>query len=121
MKANVKVIGYGLLVIGMLLVGMPAMAQQEQWQSTSSMQTSGSTYSSQVSAVGATAAPSEATTTSASYSPGRPGQPRRSIEYNQEFDDNDTGSPIGDAVLPLMLMAMAFCGVVYYRRKKALS
>ena len=29
--------------------------------------------------------------------------------------------PIGDAVLPLMLMAIAFCGVVYLRRKKALK
>ena len=29
--------------------------------------------------------------------------------------------PIGDAVLPLMIMALAFCGVVYLRRRKALN
>ena len=29
--------------------------------------------------------------------------------------------PIGDAAVPMMLMAVAFCGVTYYRRKKALK
>lgn len=31
---------------------------------------------------------------------------------------NEPGTPIGDAILPLMVMALAFCGVVYLRRKK---
>ena len=34
-------------------------------------------------------------------------------ETTNPFED-----PIGDAMLPLMLMALAFCGVVYLRRKK---
>ena len=30
----------------------------------------------------------------------------------------EPGLPIGDVLLPLMVMALAFCGVVYLRRKK---
>jgi len=106
-----------MIIMAVALIALPTMAQQEQWQ-TSTMQTSGSAYSSQVTPVGATSAPSEATTTSANYAPSRPGQPRKSIEYNEEFDDNDEGSPIGDAVLPLMLMAFAFVGYTAIKRKR---
>ena len=115
-----------IMVLGALMAYLvPAQAQrnQDQWQ-TSTMQTSGSAYSSQVTAVGATAVPSEATTTDANYAPGRPGQPRRSIDTNNEWeDDGDQGSPIGDAVLPLMLMAMAYAvysvARVYKRKRRA--
>ena len=36
-------------------------------------------------------------------------------------DPNDPGDtvPLGDAVLPLLLCAFAFCGVVYMRKRKA--
>ena len=103
------------------LIALPTMAQQQEWKSTSVMQTSGSNYAPQINAVGATSVNDMATTT-ASYSPAKaPGGPHKSIEYNQEFDDNDEGSPIGDAVLPMLLMAMLFAGVVYTRRRKALS
>ena len=115
-----------MIIMGVALIALPTMAQQEQWQ-TSTMQTSGSAYSSQVTAVGATAAPSEATTTS-SYAPGRPGNIRRTEVNIGDFDgtgDPDAGqssqSPIGDAVLPLTLMALAFCGVIYFRRRKAMK
>ena len=69
-----------------------------------------------------------------SYSPAQtPGGPRRGYDANGNWvpDSEDFGGgaetgeseqfPIGDAVLPLMLMAMLFAGVVYYRRKKALN
>lgn len=100
---------------------LPAMAQQqqEQWQ-TSTMQTSGSAYSSQVTSVGASSVPSEATTT-ANYAPGRPGVVRTTgTPPTPTNDPNDPGNvPIGDAVLPLMLFAAGFAGVIYVRRRKA--
>ena len=34
---------------------------------------------------------------------------------------NEPGTPIGDAAVPMMLMAMLFAGVIYTRRKKALK
>jgi hypothetical protein len=34
-------------------------------------------------------------------------------ETTDPFED-----PLGDAILPLLMMALAFCGVVYLRRKK---
>jgi len=38
---------------------------------------------------------------------------------NPTIDPNDTGNtPVGDAVLPLLLMAAAFGGVIYLRRRK---
>ena len=99
---------------------LPTMAQSAQEWQTSTMQTSGSAYSSQVTAVGAASAASEATTTE-SYSPGRPGSIKRG--YGDLFDTGaDTGqsteSPIGDALLPLLLFAAAFIGVIYLRRKR---
>lgn len=112
---NVKVIGYGLWVIGMLLVSMPTMAQE--WESTSSMQGSGSAYSAQVTAVGATSAADMGTTTTANYSPGRPGQIRKGFDTGG--DTQPGPSPIGDAVLPLAFMALAFAGVIYFRKRRA--
>ena len=52
----------------------------------------------------------------AQNSAGRPGQIRRGFDIG-----GDTGqgpSPIGDAVLPLMLCALVFCGVIALRRKR---
>ena len=116
MKTNVKVIGYGLWVIGMLLVGMPTMAQD--WQSTSAMQGTGSNYSSQVTEVGATGVSDMATTTE-SYSPAKaPSGPRREFGKPGETGQSDE-FPIGDAVLPMLLCAAVFCGVIAIRRKRA--
>jgi len=119
---KVKLI-YGLMVMGMLLVGMPVIAQQQEWKSTSSMAGAGSAYSTQVTAVGATSVQSMATTTE-SYSPAKgPNRAKKEGEddwgYNQNggYHDEDN-SPLGDAILPLSLMAVAFCGVVYLRRRK---
>ena len=115
---NVKVIGYGLLVIGMLLVGMPTMAQQQEWQSTSTMQGTGSAYAPQVMEVGAMTVPTIATTTE-SYSPAKaPSGPRRGFDVGGESGRSDE-FPIGDAVLPMMLMSLAFAGVIYFRKRHA--
>ena len=127
MKKNIKVIGYMLWVMVALLVSAPAMAQSFsqqdpntiQFQSTSTLQTSGSTYSSNPTLNEDGTAPS-------------PTGPRRAPKPINDDDDweyrmDDIGggisTPIGDAVLPLMLMAMAYA--VYsvarvYRRKRRL-
>ena len=57
-----------MIIISAALIALPTMAQD--WQSTSSMQTSGSAYTPQVTAVGATDVSSMATTTE-SYSPAK--------------------------------------------------
>lgn len=121
MKKNIKIMGYGLWVMVALLVSAPTMAQNYEaqqptatFQSTSTFTGSGSTYSSDIQEVGAKA-------------PGHPGQIRRdgpgglpSVDPSQKTDDPTTPQygPIGDAVLPLLLMAMGFAGVIALRRKR---
>ena len=107
------------------LLPLTALAQQQEWQSTSTMQGAGSAYSSQVTAVGAASVGSMATTTSSSAS-ARVSRPRRNNtggDFNETDDPNkgnaDEGSPVGDAVLPLMLMAVAFCGAIAIRKKRS--
>ena len=120
-----------IMVLGALMACLiPAVCSAQtaqEWQSTSTIQGSGSTYAPQVTAVGATAAPQQATTTTGTYSPAKaPSGPRRAeinLNNNDFLDGTDTNqsdqSPLGDAVLPLMLMAMSFCGIIYLRRQKA--
>lgn len=109
-----------MIIMAVALVALPTMAQQQEWQSTSAMQTSGSNYAPQVNAIGAESAQPMATTTT-SYSPAKaPSGPRKGFDHGGETGQS-TESPIGDAMLPLMLMAMLFAGVVYTRRKKALN
>lgn len=108
-----------MIIMAVALVALPTMAQQQEWKSTSAMQTSGSIYSSQVTAVGATGVSSIATTTE-SYSPAK--GPHRmkmgDFDDSSEGGEGDEGSPIGDAVLPLILMALAFGGFIAIRRRK---
>lgn len=59
---------------------------------------------------------------SESSSPARVSGPRKN-NYNDLFDQGaDSGqsdqSPVGDAVLPLLLMAFAFGGAIYLRRRQ---
>lgn len=97
-----------MMIMGVALMALPVMAQQQEWRSTSAMQTSGSAYTPQVTEVGATAVAGSATTTE-SYSPAKaPNGPRRTIEDDKDPGQLDEGSPLGDAVLPLMLCACAF-------------
>lgn len=107
-----------MIIMAAALIALPTMAQD--WQSTSAMQGTGSTYSPQVTAVGATDANSFATTTTESYSPAKtPSGPRKNF-----IDPNNPGNqsnefPIGDTLLPLLLMSLAFCGYLYLRRKRS--
>ena len=111
-----------MIIMAAALVALPTMAQQQEWKSTSSMiQNEGSVYSSQVTPVGSTAVPAMATTTE-SYSPAQTTSgPRRSFDTNGNPEPGKTGdesSPIGSSVLPLMVMAVLFAGVVFMRRKR---
>lgn len=109
------------MVLGALMAYLlPATAQNAQeWQSTSTMRGTGSAYSSQVTEVGAVTVTGTATTTE-SYSPAKITGKRRSFGDNQDGGQTgDPNSPIGDALLPLMLMAAAFGGLIYLRRRKA--
>ena len=106
-----------MILMAVALIALPTMAQQQEWQSTSAMQTSGSNYTPQVNAIGAEGAYQMATTTTTdTYSPAGP---RRVIGDNQDpGHTEDESSPIGDAMLPLMLCALAFGGVVAFRRRR---
>jgi hypothetical protein len=59
-----------------------------------------------------------------SHAPGRPRRVGENDGFEEEDPDPETPAnpfPIGDAVLPLMLMAVLFAGIMYYRRRKTLN
>ena len=81
--------------------------------------TTGAAYSGTVYEPFSNTTPSEQTVVGASYSPAKaPGGPRKGFDTGGETGQSEE-YPIGDAVLPWMLMAVAFCGVVYLRRRKS--
>lgn len=110
-------------IVTMIMVAafvLPTMAQD--WQSTSTMQGTGSSYSPQVTAVGATGVTDMATTTE-SYSPAKaPGSgPKKvgGLPGKPDKEDGDEGNqPLGDAVLPLMLLLGVYCSILVIRRNK---
>lgn len=102
-----------MIIVAAALVALPATAQTAQeWQSTSVMQGTGSNLAPQVTAVGATGVGEMAITTTENYSPAKApaSRPHKAPPINPD--------PLGDAVLPMLLMAMLFAGVVYTRRKR---
>ena len=99
-----------MILMAVALVALPVIAQQQEWQSTSSMQTSGSTYTPQVTAVGAEAPAAQSPVGVA------PSGPRKMPDLPKPEGQDNT--PIGDAVLPLTLMALVYALVVYFRRRK---
>lgn len=106
---------FNILMIGILLTCLlPWAAYAQEWQSTSTMRTSGSTYAPHITAVGAQTA-YDMTTTTANYSPAS-GGPYKAPPISPRSGDNPI--PLGDAVLPLLLMALAFMGITYLRRKR---
>ena len=108
-----------MMIMAVALMALPTMAQQPDWKSTSTMQGTGSAYVPQMTAVGATDVNSMATTTE-SYSPAKaPSGPRRGFIDPSNPGNQSNESPIGDAVLPLSLMALAFAGVIYFRKRHA--
>ena len=107
-----------LFIIALLsVVTVLAHAQQQEWQSTSAMRGAGSAYSPQVTAVGATSVSNSATTTESNY-PGLPGG--RVVHGFDTGGDTPPGpSPVGDAVLPLMALGLAYA--VYRRKRRAVN
>ena len=98
------------------VVTLAVRAQQQEWQSTSTMRGAGSAYSPQVTAVGATAITSTATTTE-SYSPaGAHGNPKTFITPDDPGNQS-SDNPIGDAVLPMMLFAGIAIMVIAVRKR----
>ena len=92
------------------------------FQSTSTMMGSGSSYS---------ANPTLNSDGTASYdgaSASAPSSGPRKAKKEGEWGDTELGgtptepgTPLGDAVLPLLLCALAFCGVIYLRRRKTVK
>lgn len=122
-KKNVKVIGCGVLVIGMLFASMPTMAQfteperpQATFQSTSTMTPTGSQYSSNPSlnADGTASSPTATTPGPRKAKMGGTGLP----SVTEEMGTGQGNTPVGDAVLPFTLLSMVAAGVVYLRRRK---
>ena len=106
-----------MIIMAVALYALPTMAQQQEWQSTSTMPGAGN-YTAPVTAVGATSAASAATTTE-SYSPAKaPGGPRRLPGDLSNPGDQSGESPVGDAVLPLLLMSLAFGAYIAIKRRK---
>lgn len=106
----------GVLIV--CLLPLVAFAQQD-WRSTSTMTGSGSAYMPEVTAVGSAEASEMATTTTAGSPAKAPGGPRRGFIDPSNPGPQSDDNPIGDAVLPLALMALTFAGVVYFRKRKA--
>ena len=113
-----------IMVLGALIAYLvPAQAQTfqnpnaQQNQNQQMVQT-GARYTGTVYEPFSESVPSEQSAVGASYSPGRPGHIRTDIGSNQDGGEGSNDSPIGDAVLPLLLMAVAFGGVIALRRKR---
>lgn len=112
-----------MIIMAVALVALPTMAEIEGWRSTSVLQGASGTYQAPITEVGAVGVQEMATTTD-DYSPAQAPGARRMGESGRNPGDVSTGStqsPIGDAVLPLTLMALAFCVVIYFRRRKAMK
>ena len=108
-----------MIIMAVALIALPTMAQD--WQSTSTLQGSGSSYSPQVTGVGATGVENLATTTE-SYSPAKaPSGPRRLPGDLSNPGSQSSEFPLGDAVLPMLAFALMFCGYVAVRRKRAVN
>ena len=107
-----------MIIMAVALIALPAMAQQQEWQSTSAMQGSGSSYSSQVTAVGASEVSDMGTTTTSAPNNG----PRRAKKDGegdfgpgQDGGYQDPNFPIGDA-WPLALFAVLFAAYIAVRK-----
>lgn len=113
-----------LMFVWVALMALPALAQTfgtqqaEQpnavFQSTSTMMGSGSTYS---------ANPTLNSDGTASYNGAAASGPRKAkkdVDFEGEKPNSPQDpSPLGDAVLPLLLMSLAFGMFVYFRRKRS--
>ena len=62
--------------------------------------------------------PSDQTEVGAEQSGAHKGRIRTSLGGHTDPGEKDPASPIGDAVLPLLALALAFGAVTYFRRKR---
>lgn len=115
---------FALLIVACDGMGMNAQtfaepADNNAIQSHQIMST-GSNYNGTVYAPFDNTVPSEQSTVGASYSPAKaPGGPRRMEGFDTAADYGRADeSPLGDGLLPLLMMAATFCGVIAFRRKK---
>ena len=92
----------------------PSMTMQS--VNTSGYMVSGSMYSSNVYEVGSTSP-----TSSSPGSPIRKAPPGVGGESDDYDPDNPQFAPIGDAVEPMLLMALVLAGLIYLRRKKVIK
>ena len=112
-----------IMVLGALIAHLvPAQAQDFTQPRDPSIQSqqimaTGAAYSSTVYEPFNNTTPAEYNPVGGSSPSYAPGGPNKSIEYHGD-QGGDPGSPLGDAVLPLLAFALMFCGVVYFRRKK---
>ena len=109
-----------MILMAVALIALPTMAQQDQWQSTSSLPTSGSSYTPQVTPVGSPA-PAMQGSAGAPYTPSVTGGPLRSEGDWGDLPEiiiSDEGSPLGDGLIPLTLLALAYALVVFLRKRK---
>ena len=118
-----------ILVVMVAAFVLPTMAQigkedpnKVQFQSTSTMQASGSVLASQpmLNADGTAYNPAASSTPSGPRKigglPGTGGSGSEGLPDTSKDGDN---TPVGDAMLPLTLMALAFAGVIALRRRRA--
>ena len=110
-----------LMILAAALMALPALAQtfganpSEQpnaaFQSTSTMTGSGSSYS---------ANPTLNGDGTATYDNAAPSNiPAGSGPRKTRPGDHTDGQPLGDTLLPLLLMSLAFCGYLYLRRNRS--
>ena len=92
----------------------PSMTMQS--VNTSGYMVSGSMYSPIVYEVGSTSP-----TSSSPGSPIRKAPPPTGGESDDYDPNNPQFAPIGDAVGPMLLMALALAGLIYLRRKKVVK
>lgn len=116
------------MILAAALMALPALAQSfganpsEQpnaaFQSTSTMNGSGSQYSANPTLNN----DGTATYEGAANTPAKgPNRAKKSDWGDSGFggDPNGPGNPIGDALLPLLFMSLAFGMFVYFRRKRS--
>lgn len=135
---NMKTLRYLLIVIGVLSVVSVAAAtfgttyqpqrrgiqysQHYAEMPTLTMSSTGSVMMKSGSALPMAAV--SGITTADDYAPSGPRRAKRNVgdggttEGDEDPDNPGEPMPLGDVLWPLMVMALAFCGVVYLRRKK---
>ena len=65
--------------------------------------------------------PSEQTEVGASYSPAKAPSGRRELGGGTDVGNQDEGYPVGDAMVPLMVMAVVMGAVIAFRRRRAMK